>query len=420
MKWSFPARLACVCLLALMYCPCQVTADEHHYRNMFIGGRAGGLAGAYTALSDDTAGCYYNPAGIAMAPSMSISASANTYQRSLKVYKNTLTGTDGKQFDWQQTSSSLLPNFFGVVKKAGPGWLGISYAVPDSTRRRQDQVFTNITSSLGANYVGQYVINIDDTDNTYLFGPSYALRFGQNVSLGTTVYVHYRHKQVIRNQLLQFNEGEHLWVNYYDNQEDWGIRPILGLIWEPVQPIALGLTVSQTHVFAKERREQTILRDTTSSVFADTNRVDLVTSDYHQGMDAPVQTTFGMAWFVSPRLLFSTDIAYNAPIEDKETVWNLSVGAEYYIWDNLALRIGIYTDRANTPDLNPNLTNQPEHIDIYGMNGGISLYHGHSSVTLGFSYGYGSGQAQVIADSTVIQDATIQNGALFLAASYGF
>ena len=56
-----------------------VSADENHYVNMLVGNRASGLGGAYTAVSDDPAGCFYNPAGIAFSPHLSISASVNAF-----------------------------------------------------------------------------------------------------------------------------------------------------------------------------------------------------------------------------------------------------------------------------------------------------------------------------------------------------
>ena len=58
------------------------TAD-FNYINDFMGDRATGLGGAYTAISDDPSGAYYNPAGLAFAYDNQISLSVN----SLKVKK---------------------------------------------------------------------------------------------------------------------------------------------------------------------------------------------------------------------------------------------------------------------------------------------------------------------------------------------
>ena len=116
-------------------------ADSYHYKNILIGERAAGLAGAYVAISDDASGMYYNPAGIAYAYGSGVSAGANAYHSTTKTYKGVIGGED-----WVREASSLLPNFFGVIQKMGPGKFGISYVVPDSVIEDQVQVFTNALS----------------------------------------------------------------------------------------------------------------------------------------------------------------------------------------------------------------------------------------------------------------------------------
>ena len=44
-------------------------ADENRYINFFIGDRAAGLGGAYTAIADGPEGVFYNPAGLAFSSS---------------------------------------------------------------------------------------------------------------------------------------------------------------------------------------------------------------------------------------------------------------------------------------------------------------------------------------------------------------
>ncbi len=418
MKWSH--SISTLAFWALVFSAGALGADPYHYQNILIGSRAAGLGGAYTALSDDTSGCFYNPAGLAMIPTTSVSASMNAYQKSKKTYKGILTDTSGGSQDWVQESSVLLPNYFGVAKKFGKGMMGISYAVPDSTIRRQDQTFTNIRSSIPGNSIDQYIINIDDTDNTYLFGPSYALRLADNLSVGATVYVYYRDKQIIRNQALFFEQGEHLWVNSYDTQEDWGYRPMVGLIWEPVEKIALGFTLSQIRLFTTDRRIQSLERNTTDSDYADTNTLSLQTSNSDLVDDHPLTGRFGLAYFVNPRLLFAGDLTYHAEAGDKAATFNIAMGFEYYLKDNLALRAGLHSDRANTEALNEGDTYQPEHVDIYNVSVSASLFNGPSNITIGATYGYGSGEAQMIEGQTDIQDVEISSLSLFLAASYAF
>lgn len=424
MKWCHSIKAAVVIGIFLgggLLWATRVCADPYHYQNILIGSRAAGMGGAYTALSDDTSGCYYNPAGLAMVTTTTVSASMNAYNKSKKTYKSILTSTGGSSQDWEQESSVLLPNFFGVVKKMGNGMLGFSYAVPDSTIRRQDQTFKNIQSSISGNPIESYIINIDDMDNIYLFGPSYSLRLRDNLSIGATVYAYYRDKQIIRNQALFFEDGAHLWVNSYETQEDWGYRPMVGLIWEPMEQLALGISVSQIRIFTSDRRSQTLYRDSTDDAnFADTDTLWLQTESYDYVDDYPVTTRLGLSYFVDPRLLFSVDVAYHFETEDKSATFNIALGSEYYLKDNLALRVGLHTDRANTEELSSNDTYQPEHVDIYNASASLSLFNGPSNITLGATYGFGSGESQMIEGVADIQEVEIINLSVFLAAAYSF
>jgi long-chain fatty acid transport protein len=405
-------------------------ADDFHYVNMIVGDRASGLGGAYGAVSDDPSGCYYNPAGIAFAPEMSLSASVNVFGTSEKTYKDVLTTVSGHKSDWEQESSSLLPNYFGIVRKLGPGRLGLSYAVPDSTDRRQKQYFKDIASSLPDNPVETYLIYINDDDREYLFGPSYALPLSDSLSIGATLYYYYRDAEIIRNQLLQFQQGEHILINYYETREDQGVRPILGLIWEPADTVAIGFSVSQTYIMDNDTHTTDIFRETLSDDpvvidgqeydFDDTDTVYFQSRGLDDEEDYPWSGTLSSAWFVSPNLLFTGDVTFHDSEKDIESVVNFALGCEYYFTSRLAWRCGVYTDFANTDSLSKGALNQDENIDIYGFNTSLTLFHKLSNITLGFSYGFGEGEAQMITDSPLIQDAEIENISVYLSAAYKY
>jgi len=397
-----------------------VLADDFHYVNMLVGNRAAGLGGSYTAISDDPAGCYYNPAGIAFTPYISLSASANAFSTSTKTYKDALRDVGGNTLDWNQESSSLLPNFFGVVRKFGPGKLGLSYAISDSIQRRQKQTFNNIKSIFPDNPIQTYTININDSDETYLFGPSYAYKFSDSFTLGATLYVYYRDLEIIRTQLLQFEQGQHTLVNFYESKTAWGYKPILGAIWEPFDKLAVGLSASKIFVASSDHEQQMIFRDTsgTYSFPDDTNAIYFTRLSDTDKDKFPLATSLGLAYFASPGLLFSADITHYEEVSDKESTYNFSLGTEYYLTDSLALRAGFFTDSANTPSLSPTGTNQREHIDIYGISLSLTAFHKKSSTTLGISYGLGKGEAQIVADSTAVQDAEIENLVVYISAAY--
>ncbi|HIN47241.1 MAG TPA: aromatic hydrocarbon degradation protein, partial [Deltaproteobacteria bacterium] len=122
-------------------------ADDAHYKNMLIGERAATMGGSYVAISDDSTGCYYNPAGIAYAVGDSLSGSGNVLHKMKTVYSEAI-GTK----DWIRESESLVPNYFGVLKKYKSYSFCFSYVVPEAFIEHQDLVFENPLSTVKKYY----------------------------------------------------------------------------------------------------------------------------------------------------------------------------------------------------------------------------------------------------------------------------
>ena len=436
-----PLILVFLILTPLILTP-AVMADEYHYNNILIGDRAAGMAGAYTAISDDPSGLYYNPAGIVFAPGRSFSASVNAYQYSKKTYKDVLGGND-----WDRVSSNLLPNYFGVIQPLGAGKIGFSYAVPDTRQENQAQTFYNLP---GIDPVTQqpititrYVINMNDTDYTYNFGPSYALKINDKLSVGATAYMQYRDRQLISNHFVAVDndlsvagDERYQWRNVYNSTSEWGVKPIIGVMWTPTEKVSLGFTGSKSLMFDSKRRIQNTLRDLDYG----SNLPAYVVWESKDNREFPLTATFGAAYFPSESLLLSADVSYytaapytlnfKTTLADGTTVTdalhtpqsetvNAAVGAEYYPSARIALRSGFFTNMANTPKLTTNDANEPEHIDMYGMSLSVSHFTRSSSLTLGGSYSYGTGQSHIYAN-TSIQDVEMQNITAFLSAAFSY
>lgn len=191
-----------ISLLGLLLCCGVAQADPYHYINTPVGDRASGLGGAYTAVSDDAAGLYYNPAGLVYGEGSNISSSINSYNQTFVTYENVL----GGRYDWTRDSGTLLPNFLGVVQPLGKGRVGFSYAIPNTSLEDQDEVFYNVETSRGL--AERYVINFNNEDNTYKIGPSYALALNDSLSIGATLYFHHRSLKRINNLVLFLKDAD--------------------------------------------------------------------------------------------------------------------------------------------------------------------------------------------------------------------
>ena len=233
---------------------------------MLIGERATGLGGAYTAIADDPSGLYYNPAGIVYSLGSKLSGSMNAFYHIKKRYEKALGNND-----WERSCATLLPNFFGVIQPISEGKFGFSYAVTDAMIEDQDQTFSNILINIESiedpNYPkparSDMVINFNNEDRTYNFGPSYAWKASKNLAVGTTLYIHNRRKQKILNQYFTLKDGDerHLQENEYYELNEWGIKPIIGLMWSPeAMKYSFGATLSRTFLFdSKTQLQSTIL-----------------------------------------------------------------------------------------------------------------------------------------------------------------
>jgi long-chain fatty acid transport protein len=404
------------------------SADSYHYENILVGERAAGMGGAYTAVSDDPSGLYHNPAGIVYSQGNNLSASANAYHASRKTYHKAT--SDGR--NWKRKASVVLPNFFGVIQQVGKGKLGLSSVVPDSILEDQDQTFYGIPSidtdgDSNPNLM-DLTLNFNNEDNTSNVGLTYAREIKEGVSAGLTMYAHQRKVQTIMNQYILFDSEHYQWENLYIESNEWGVRPIAGVMWTPVDKVSLGLSVSKVIIFNSRTTYQVTKKwwneDPPPCVTGNVCPLTPTSLTFKGKREYPTNIELGAAYFYSDALLLAGDFSYNTAEEDFEgeklATWNAALGAEYYMTPSLALRGGIFSNHASTPKLKSGKTGQSEHVNLYGLSLSLSHFGRNSSVTLGGSYSYGTGEAQVVEGITNIQDVTMDSYTIFLSTAYSY
>jgi long-subunit fatty acid transport protein len=418
----FLAAIACMVALFVT----AAAADEYHYTNLLIGDRASGMGGAYAAVSDDATGLYYNPAGVAYVTGRSISASVNAFYTTEKQYKRVIGGNG-----WVRKSSSLLPNYFGVVQPVGRFKIGLSYAVPESLVENQDQTFHDLPLNAAiqpfnpGTTISSYIINFNNESSTYNFGPSIATELHDKISAGLTLYYYEREMLLILNQQIKTSAGGYEWTNDKFKTREWGIRPILGIMVAPVDGVSVGLALSKVLIQSSHTTKQhTYIRENlaVNSVPSEISLVEMPDgqSSFGERRKYPYQIKLGVAWFASQSLLLCGDIDHFTAIDSQnaEAVTNLALGAEYYLTRNWATRGGFFTNSANTPPIVSGGINQNEHIDLYGGTLSLSHFTRNTAVTLGAGYAFGEGETQIIAESTKIYDAVAEGWMFFLSSSF--
>lgn len=158
----------------------SASADLFHYSNLLIGPKALGLGGAFTALSDDTSGLYYNPGGLALQSSLELSGSINTFY----LRNNTFEKVFGdKQFT--ESARGSVSSFFGLSKRIslpllGNLQVGLAFINPDASLSDENALIENEPDASVIRY--HRAANIRTGSSQVILGA--ARRFGKESGFG--------------------------------------------------------------------------------------------------------------------------------------------------------------------------------------------------------------------------------------------
>lgn len=380
-------------------------------RSTLPGSRASQMAGAYTALSEDTSGVFYNPAGMAFGKPRNLSISTNGYSERRVTY----IGTIGEN-DFHEKSSSLFPSFIG----GGLEWQSFSIAwsliTLDSQSFNQNDRFENISSTV--NEARDFNITHQQTSQYQLAGAGFGFRLNKNLAFGTSLFAYRRTLESSSHQSVSFNGGSIVILDRKVDTDNLGWMGQAGIQWRS-KHISLGLLL---------RNFQTIQDQTTvtSNIFTFTD------GDNPSGTFLSRQEASGIFDELNPRILklgiawvnrvwvTAFDIVYYGPAENKindslsvkllETI-NYSLGQEL-ILGPIITRLGVFTNFSHFPDIDSTITDQPQHIDFIGSSLGFAYRRKDSEINLGMIYQQGKGKAQKIQGDSRIQN--VEASALFL------
>jgi hypothetical protein len=397
-------NLKIIVAFLLFFSAKMVIADENHYKNVLVGDRAASMGGAYNAISDDSSGAYYNPAGIVYSYGDSLSGSGNAYHSTKTTYEKSIADKD-----WVRESTAILPNFFGMIKKIGDTTIAISYIIPDSIIEHQDQQY-DISDSHPT--VNNYYLSLHSEDRTNMVGPSIAFEIGDDLSFGMSLFYSYRIYRHQQHQFIVYQDGSADTSYSSVKLQEYSYIPKIGFQWSPFEPFFFGLTISKAYLLSRS-----LERDYSNIEEGDYTLFD---ATYAQEIEYPTVISLGMAWYPSVSLLFSADIDhYAAAEEDLENVTNISMGGEWFLNANHALRAGLFTNNDNRGECSSSSCNVA-HLDMAGMSFGYSSHTRSSSFTLATIYATGAGKADVYGNRSVIVDMKRESLTFLFAAGYSY
>jgi long-chain fatty acid transport protein len=326
-----------------------------------------------------------------------------------------------------------MPSFIGFNQTVGPGKLAFVIAIEDYQLTDQNDNITNISTE--TDKVMNYRRQLTREEASYLIGPSYAYPITPRISIGASVFVSYQREKGMTLEYIEYapeNSGKYFIQGGYITRGNLGIKPKIGVMWAPFDVWTLGFSAGMNIPFygngifesvsvPKRNSSTGVITTPDGSVQNDVTKNSI--GNVYSRKVSPLELAWGNAFFLSKKVILAVDAYFYTPdFSNLEYVtqftWNASLGLEVYATEKFPIRLGLFTNNANTPKVRMGAKDQPNHVDQYGASLGFSILGPQSSITLSASGMYGHGQGQIVSNSTNIQDINQWSVTAYLAASY--
>jgi len=385
-------RLARAALGVALLLASQARADFFNARNLLIGDRAALLGGAFTAVADDGTATYYNPAGIADLESGSISVSADAYAL-YALQRHEILDSNAPPIDLGLWRFDAVPTAV-VVNLKPTDWLGLSGGAFTVDRFRLSGLATltgaSVPLTLGGQtrFYGTVTQHVKIEINSELFGGAIAVKLPKGFSFGLSGFFH----------LVQLSSS--LSTTFYNSPIDQasqqqenelisgGLVGGAGLKWTSGFGLQVGFTYMLQTIPLKGSNDY--LASNIASGGGETQVSGSTSGDWR----LPHRFALGLAWKTSRALVsldliayagldypsshqpFRADLAVDRHAEAPH--YDASLGAELPLHENLALRLGAFTNSSSAPQ-----RYIEERVQMYGGSVGVVYVTGGLETTLG-------------------------------------
>lgn len=371
-----------------IFLPNLAYAAFTNHQSVMLGDRAGGMGGAFVALTQDpAAGAYYNPATLARLEGSSLSTSVNLFNKYDINY-----GEHGKLdesvFRINKGSIVSVPSATGIFSSFRSFAAGLSIVIPDY------QVFGGDVHREGNDST---FLRLDD--RSLWVGGAFAFNISEQQAVGLTIY--YTTQSYSRSLMNRYDTGAEIIVlNEEKTYSQNSVVHILGYYFEMAPKWSSGISYRAPSIPVSGAGNY--LQSQVGTV----SGAQPIVSDHHLNVDTsiPEKISAGVAFSDPRELTVSFDVSYYGSktftdigkygdhIHYKQVV-NYALGYEKYLIPWLALRLGLFTDYSSCPKI----PNSPErryqdHINKYGFSANFGLHTTeHTIITLGGYYLGGDG-----------------------------
>ena len=365
------------------------------------------MAGAYTALAEDSSGCYFNPSGLSFSKEKELSISGQAFYQKETVFKEAIIDQD-----FIETSSGMYPNFIGASFKSGGISTCLSLINLDYQDFNQNDRFENVTDQNGA--VRDFYRTHQENGYYLMGGIGGAYRMGI-LGIGASGFLYRRSIQSSNHQFVVFNGGSTLVqdAKYTTNNHGYGMS--IGLMLR-FSKISIGFST----------RKMASLSDKTLGYVDRVTYIEaadggensfeqLKSSDVSFDELNPVTHRLGLAWLEGQGTTWSVDFLFHEGKDNFDSVdeaiekvilmntMNFSIGVEM-VMSPMVFRTGFFSNLTMFPAVDPEVLNQRPHVDYFGMTLGVAFRGNKSENSIGLLFQKGEGEAQIISNARSVQD----------------
>ncbi len=367
-----------------LFLSASLQSDAYHNIPGFFGERAAGLGGAYTAVSDDVAGAFYNPGGLAFVQNTYYSVNASSYRTISEKHSNLF----GPGQNYKRVSRNYMPNFIGFVRNVGKLSFGFTLANPVNENFDQSD---RIVLPLYRRNLTQMAVSVSQENFRLQAGPSIAYALTDKLGIGLTTYYMYDSAKTVSSSNMSEVSGNVITLMDQERRRTSGIIPILGLQYMLNEKLSFGASMKKTMVTGgniSTRSNVTVAgrsggpSSITSQAGSQMGAIivgtdPILTNPSTYKVPEVTETRFGTSFFASKRLMISGDLIhtsgyklaqsnfmydpsrkmavfgdpYSNSLKQMQTL-NYAVGVEFYATESIVLRFGHFSNLANSEKIN--------------------------------------------------------------------
>lgn len=388
----------------------SLMADQYHYGNLLVGGRAIGYGGAFIAVADDQSAMYYNPAGLSF-QSGAKSASVNTMAFERTRFEQVYSNGD----DFERASFAVVPGFLGISTELENWHIGSYFTVTDFSQERVDSRsdYTLPASDVSAQQQVTESVVYDFDNAAYRLGGVAAYKINSTFSLGFGLNLQYA--ETVLNQssgaaiVIDSPLGE-IYTGFDARrritEKQFFISPQLSVLYKE-NGWRLGASATYTASLNRSYRSNsvivapmvTLLTGSPNTTFRDEINTD---KDQKQ----PLKLSAGAAyesngWLITGQVNYFTKVDLANKTTDSvplnrelKQVTNYALGVKIPVSNTSAVTFGVFTDNSNSViDLTQPFQRE-EAIDTTGVSVAFETHIMSYPLTIGMYAKHGSGQVR--------------------------